>query len=455
MKDSKKGDGELLPRNVILVDSSSTSRKLFSQNIELFTGAKVHTMANADEVIDQINRKDNPTEFHLIISDNMVGDENTILKIFYTVNSQKLGIPIILLGKNPKVAADVTEIDKERWREVVKAAGKLMEVTAEDMAELEVPDYYPLSLYGVLFNFKTSHTIYLKNSSSEYTIWKKPGENISKSEVRELLFQGYRKLYLSKLIRLEFIEGLSINILHSLKSSDLSAIEKLNATSVAFDMTTQKLIESGFSKESLEQSKSVINAIVSVTASSDGLDVFLDILTEGNESYLYRHTMMICAVAQGCLTHLEWGNKNQIVCVCYAAFFHDLTIPEDHLCRVQSLEELNSSKLSTTDLDRIDKHALRASEIVKDFSQVPIGVDQIILQHHGSLNGVGISKERSLDNRLSPLAIVFIVVEEFVSQLIKKEGAKPLDIIQSLSSVYEKGKEKKVLEAIKKSFTGK
>lgn len=444
--------GVELPRKIMLVESSSVVRKLFAQNLELYAGAEVQFFADADAVIDKLNRNDE--EYNLIITENMVGDENTSLKIYYTVNSQKLNIPIILLGKNPKISKEVTEIEKEEWRKVVKEAAKLMEVNAQQMYEMKVPEFYPISVYSILFDFYTPLDIWVKNNKGDFSVWKKANEKITLQEVRSLILKKQKHIFIDSLFRLSFTDFISEALFKMMKDDSYSAEERINATGVAFTNTIDSLKESGFTEKNVEGTKEIIKSMSSVAATTNGLDDLLSILQDSTESFLYKHSLMICAVASNCLEHLEWGTEDQIKNICFAAFFHDITIPEDQLCSIQERTELNDKELGVEDLDRVDKHALEASELISNFPEVPFGVDQLILQHHGSLNGLGFSKTDALDNRLSPLAIVFIVVESFIHHLLKNENTevRPAIFIKVLESRFNKGKEKKVLDAIAKSF---
>lgn len=440
-----------LPRNVILVDSSSTSRKLFSQNLEIYTGARVHLMANADEVIDKITRKDG-IYYDLIISDNMVGDENTILKIFYTVNSKKLDIPIIVLGKNPKISHEVTEIDKEKWREVIKKSAQLMEVKSESMIEMEVPELYPFPLYVLLYDFKAPMNLYLSDKDKK-EVWKRKDEPISKNEVRKLMLQGNKNIFVPNIQRIELTDFISERALSAIKESNLTLSDKVNATGRVFDITMGKLKDNGFDNKTLDLTKDLVESVVKITASTPGLEDFLEVIQESEESFLYKHSLLICSLAKGCLSHLEWGNKTQEKVLIYAAFFHDLALFEDELCEIHDLEGLKELNLGLEKLDQVEKHALKASELIQSYPQIPLGVDQVILQHHGSLNGLGLpTANKALDNRLSPLAIVFIVLEDFAHKFLKGE-AKPKEIIRALEKKYAKGKERKVLEALNKVFS--
>ncbi|MCR9206311.1 MAG: hypothetical protein NXH75_17145, partial [Halobacteriovoraceae bacterium] len=96
-------------------------------------------------------------------------------------------------------------------------------------------------------------------------------------------------------------------------------------------------------------------------------------------------------------------------------------------------------------------HARLASEMVKTFPRCPMGADAIILQHHGTTNGMGFTLDYKDD--ISPLAKVLIIAEAFVEELIKEKnkGAIPPNIdmiIEVLRSRFTKHTYKKIINCL-------
>ena len=112
-------------RRAILVENNPDLRRLYELNLDLYLGMEVISLHNADSVSDYLK---NDTEIDLIISEKQVGDENTILKVFYAVQSNKLDIPIFLLGDEPKVANEVKSFEKENWQAVVRSAAVTLRI---------------------------------------------------------------------------------------------------------------------------------------------------------------------------------------------------------------------------------------------------------------------------------------------------------------------------------------
>ena len=128
----------------ILIEPNPELRSLIAQNLQMYCDTDITFRFNADDVTDHLKQDSN---YNLIVCCSQVGDENTILKVYYYVKSQKLNIPIIMLGKNHKIANEVEMVeDPNNWKLTIKKAAKILGVNAEKMMEKEVPDYYQLTL---------------------------------------------------------------------------------------------------------------------------------------------------------------------------------------------------------------------------------------------------------------------------------------------------------------------
>ncbi len=438
-----------LSRKIILVESDSNWRKLLAQNLELYTGSEIILKSNADEVTEFL--KDNE-DVGLIISENMVGEEYTILKIYYYINSNKYNIPIILLGENPKIAGEVTMMEKEDWKLIVKEAAKLLTITAESMSEMQVPKYYPISIRSLLEMKSLPVTIFEVNDGN-YSTLIKANQEIHKGKLQSMMTNGVSHLFINHKVRLKFANAFSAHISTILESMNLDKDERVAITGTAFDSAATILQEVGMSDEAAIASRETINSMLEICRQSHSLNDLIDILQRDNDSYLYRHSLMISIISHHVISHMEWGNEDQKNKICFAAFFHDITISDDELCTIHSKEELDNSCLDDDTKERVKNHALKAYELLEKYPHVPIGAEDIILKHHGAMGGIGFPAPESFDSRISRLAIAFRVVEDYAHQILCCKGDKVNvePILQNLKERYNKGQYRKVFEALDKA----
>lgn len=435
-----------LPRKIVLIESDSALKRILYQNLELYTGSKVEFVKDADDLVDYLKREEEQPD--LIISENMAGDEYTILKVFYYVNSQKLGIPVILLGENPKLKEQVVQIERSNWPAVIKAAAKLMSVDATSMYELTVPEFYPINII-ILFGLATTPVDLFLKENSEYKSWLESGKELNQETIKEMLVNGAERVYLKRADRLSFAKLVSEH-LQTLLQNEKDPAKLSTYAGESFNSIAAILTTTGFSEEMVRHSKVTIEAMEKIIKGSPKLDVLMSMLLKDESSVAWRHSLMNAVVASAMVEKIEWGNPDQINKLVFTSFFHDICIPDDRLATIHSVAELEEAKLKPDEKVKVEQHAIRACELLKSHPGVPFGVDSIILQHHGVQNGVGFPTDH-LDNRISPLAIVFRVAEDYVHQLLSVEKPNAIAIIKSMENRYNKGQYQKAMVALKAS----
>lgn len=433
-----------LNRRILLVENDSALRKILTQNLELYTGSQIIPIRDADALIDHLKREEEDPD--LIISENMVGDEYTILKIFYYVNSQKLGIPIILLGENPKVKEQVTQIQRSDWALAVKTAAKLMNVTAQEMSEFEVPTYYPVPV-GALLGLKSAPTDLFLRNDDNYQCWFGAGGEISEKGVSEKILDGCKLVFVRSVDRLAFAKGMTEHLQTLLKSeSDVGT--RVSITGQSFNSVAELLKNTGFNAESIALAKVTIDSVEQIASSSPKLEELMAILMRDESSIAWRHCVMTSVVAHAMLGKIDWGTKEQRAKVVFAAFFHDICIPEDKYAAIHNGGELMQAGFKPEEVVKVERHAYAACELIQGYPDVPFGSESIILQHHGMPNGIGFPQDH-LDNRITPLAIVFRIAEDYVHQMLDAEKPDTFFILKSMASRYTKGHYQKALEALR------
>lgn len=435
-----------LPRTILFVESSQAMRKLMVNNLELYTGAKIVCLKNSEELADFFKTGKSA---NLIVTEDMVDGEYTSMKIVYFVNSQKINIPVIVMGMNSKLAGKATMIEKENWRELIKEAAKLMHVTSETMMEMVVPDYYPFQMASLLSMREAPVDLYLEEADG-INVWLLAQSKIDKKQIEDFLLKGTKTFYVGKYHRLEFVEKLSAELMILLNDPNLSFQNRVAATQTAMENTCTLIEKFGMDKKSIDSSRTAVESIYKMAMMTPGLDDLIDVIARDTSSYVYKHTLMISIVSHQLISKMEWGNTEQQKKISMAAFFHDVSIADDRLCKIHSSKELKDSNLPETLKQKIERHAFHASELMAKMPDLPMGTESIVLQHHGTLNGIGFADEH-LDNRLSPLSIVFLVTEDFVHRMLAEEKPDRKAILLELSLKYNKGQYRKCYEALEKA----
>ena len=108
--------------------------------------------------------------------------------------------------------------------------------------------------------------------------------------------------------------------------------------------------------------------------------------------------------------------------LCMASIFHDITLPNDRLSTIRSLDELEeqASDFTKNELELFRNHTIHAAQLVQKFRTIPEDVANIIAQHHEMPDGSDFPRKLQA-NGLTPLSCVFIVAHEIVRKLVQNK----------------------------------
>jgi HD-GYP domain-containing protein (c-di-GMP phosphodiesterase class II) len=254
--------------------------------------------------------------------------------------------------------------------------------------------------------------------------------------------------------RLEFTNLVSSIVVKTLDDPNLSHEARVKATEQGYDLVGGLLGEADevtpevvkISKKCMESVNKVINEVPKVKN-------LLQQMLENKTGYLYLHSVMGTYVSRHIVNEISWGSDEHAEKLSFVFFFHDMFLAPVFARHpdLQFEEDLVFQEaLAEQEKEVVINHARLASEMVKTFPRCPMGADAIILQHHGTTNGMGFTLDFKDD--ISPLSKVMIISEAFVEELIhcKNEGREPNlpDIIMILSEKFTKHTYKKIIKCL-------
>ena len=173
-------------------------------------------------------------------------------------------------------------------------------------------------------------------------------------------------------------------------------------------------------------------------------------LLSNKASYLYKHIQILSYVSLHLIKHADWAKKEHEEKLMFASFFHDILLKTDEQAKICSKEEFDKADLNFEEKETLKHHALRASELARIFPKAPAGVDLLIRQHHGALNGVGFPENYSPN--LSPLTLNFMVAEAYTDKVIEAGDGKIHKqlIFSYLNRRFPTSRFKKIIGALEK-----
>lgn len=403
----------------LLVEKPGNLRELHSINLNTYVGTEVLTKDRLDQA--QVLIENLPKLDLLIISIEGIDGDQEASKFIAFLDEQKIKVPIIALGsgsafdqKGP-VVDDPSDIKK-----LVQTAARILGVTAQDMVNKIVPDYVPMPIQYFIPEADVPCDVFLRKVTNENTEFQKKfsaNTEVDPDLFNVILESGVSELYVPARYRLKFVSNLTDTVRGRINDNTITPEARMSALDRGMTILQEEIKINGLTPETTMLARESIDAVIATSRESPKLSALMDKLLSNKSSYLYTHTQLVTFVAFHIISNLDWGTEEQQHKLSFVAFFHDITLESDHLAKIHSEKDLRKAQLTRAEIDAVNRHALNSMEIVQDVDHMPIGADVIIKQHHGKTNGIGFASNFSAS--ISPLAIVFIIAEDFVSRVLE------------------------------------
>lgn len=428
----------------LLVENNPRLEAFYRLNLSVWLGLDAFAVDKAEAAIRELDLR--PFEFRLIIVRARIGKEATARAVQEFLKSKNLNVPVIVLGQND--SANQLQVNNSLdLKTLVKTAATALNITAKDMSAKVVPDYYPipLSFFSAL---KKPVCDVFAMEGSEMKISFEASQDIALDALDALEVSGHKELYVKKLDRLSFVSDLSNELISTLQQEELSEDEQITANEKTVEVLSKKLLTLGITEETVALAKKSMDTMRSQARANPKLSRLMEKLLSNKASYLYKHTQILTYVSLHIVHNMEWGTPEQEEKIAFISFFHDIALENDVQAQINSTNELRRADLTNEARSLVDRHAQLAAELVSKYPHAPMGADQIIRQHHGQMNGIGFSEHYGAN--VSPLAVVFIVAEEF-TRIIMKQEAGPFDkdaMLRDLKSEFPTSRFAKVIEKL-------
>lgn len=419
---------------VLLIDDPLLE-DIYSLNLKMYTDTDAlvkRSCADVKSLFEHIPAVD------LIIARDNEAEVSTALEIYeFLKDTGRDYIPIIVLGNKKYTFANVLD-PKADVSKLIKLAAKLLGITAKDIANRLMPEFLPIPL-SHFQNLDTVNIDVFKRSSEEngnsmYYKCFEAHRPITAKDIENVRKMGHRHLYIMSGERLKFTNFFTRQVVLKVREEKDPA-KKNQLLQQAVDFVRSEASSTlNLSEETLEVANVAIEETLNMIEKSNALKHFMKTLLENTSGFGFQHCQMITYVAFHIIEKMEWGSKEQQQKLSFVAFFHDIVLQEEDHIKIHSQLDFDSTELDERSKKLITNHAYLACDLVSRIPNAPMGADQVIKQHHGAYNGVGFPKE--YHHALSPLAIVFMVAEEFVHNLLKNKDS--FDFAEGMARIRRK-----------------
>lgn len=438
----------------ILVEENTDLKDLYSLNLSTILNTNVIVRKNAEDAINLLKIL---PDINLIIIKNKINDESSAFIVSEFIESEQLQIPMIILGENKDLAKNHQVLPEPvKLETLIDTAGKLLGLGGiAESQEKAIPDYIPVSATYFLNLTETPCDIYIriKKSPSEFQFVKRihVRDHFSREDIEKYMMGGLKEFYVPKDFRVNFTKYVTNQIIKKLEKKDLPPDERFKTNADSYDFVRDYIQKFGFDDTAIELTESTINSINHSVKANPQLNQFLEMLKKNKVSYAYQHCHLLALLGFNILKNLDWGSTDQFDKMCFVAFFHDISLSNDEMMKIGTTEELETSGLSSEDKTEVLEHAKRSAEMILTHADAPFGVDIVIMQHHGATDGVGFSDD--YHHPLSPLAMVIIVIEEFINEVfILKKALNLKEVFARLHTRFHQTNYEKIVVALEKSI---
>lgn len=424
---------------VILVEDNKVLNDLISINLTSYLNVDVIHRKNAQEALGLLSILPN---IDLIITTAKVMDEPTAQILSHHILTNKLETGLIVLGSNEKSVNDFTIhiANPKDWESVVHACAKILGINEDIIARKPIPDYAPLPI-RYLLNLDSINCdvfIRIKKSPTEYQFIKRihNGDTFSKESIMRYTEQGLENFYIDKDAYKNFTIFLSNRLVEKMDSPTTEITQKIQIMGESYEIAINEISRLGFNSETIQLTESIIQNMVINFQKTPEMSGLLHKVINSETQLLFQRCHMTSVVASEMVKNLKLTDPLAHNKIAYASFFHDIMLADhEGLSKINSTEELDNAKLSDDDREMVMNHAREAAIIIRKLPDTPLGADEIIMNHHGALNGVGFSD--SIE-KLPDLSKVFVIAHNFVLNLIlfKEKGGEPKPITEELYKRY-------------------
>ncbi len=444
---------------VILIENNKTMNDLLSVNLTSYLGVDLIHRHNAQEALNLLSILPN---VDLIITTAQVEEEDTANVINNYLMDNQLDIGLIVVGQALRVRSKNSIIVENvlDWEKVIQMSAKALGINEKVLSKKIIPDYVPVPVdyFLNLDSVNCDVFIRIKKSPTDFQYVKRihNGDSFSKDSIERYKLQGLDFFYIPKDNHRNFAIFLSNKLVEKLDSPDLSETKKIQLMGESYDIATKEILKLGFNSETVQLTDAIITNMVKNFEKSPEMSGLLHKVINSKTGLIFQRSHMTSIVACEMIKNLKLKSNSAYEKVAFAAFFHDIMLADNEdFTKINSFEELEKAELNETDWEMIFNHAHDAADLVINHPEAPIGSDDIIRHHHGSVHGKGFS---NIIEKLPDLSKVFIIAHNFVLELIKykENGAsEPKPITDELYKRYPSADALIIIKSLEKTLKKK
>jgi HD-GYP domain-containing protein (c-di-GMP phosphodiesterase class II) len=291
--------------------------------------------------------------------------------------------------------------------------------------------------------------VYIRMPQGNYVRLYKIGDDLDNNDIRQLKKRGesfYQKIQKSTQVTSAIRPETTLKNLDQALDKDKLPFDQAAALfNQSIDQVRDLLQNGGFDQNAQMIAKKSIELAVRALGSKPRLATILKQLKDKSGDYIITHSFLVGQVACALAYQMQWPSSSTYLKLSLAAFLHDISLNSTDLALIDYLPDAESSgRFSHQDILALKMHPVKASELSRNFTEIPSDVDQILNQHHERPDGKGFPKQIS-GKAISPLAALFIIAHDMVHAMYKDETLTYQKFLHDRQDYYSVGQFKKII----------
>lgn len=420
-----------MSRTLVVCDNEFLS-VLYVMNLEVYLATSVELVTTAEAAIAIHKKKKN---FDLIISLDTINKQDAFKEIDTYRGSYGVKTPLIKVGADADLDIDAKTFavsSRYNIQSLLKKSASILNVTAKQMAELQMGDYYPISMTTVEGLSKAPCNLYYDVTGQKKILART--DDPMEEDIKRIKSLGVDQVYVKSSDRLVIVNNASIRLIEKItlalkNSAGESTDKKVEVLNDGYEFAMANLFTSDEVKQEMAEIASASSRVMTeVVKENIQLKALISTLMNNKSGYIFIHSMITSYVANHIIKNVTWGGDGQSDKINFVLFFHDIYLAPLYLKYPELKFEkslLDSPLLTSKEVDIVMNHARLAAELVVTYKRCPMGADILIKHHHGMKKGSGFATKYPED--LSPLSKVLLIAEAFVEEFVAvtDAGKKP------------------------------
>lgn len=435
----------------ILIEPHDDFRMIFSLNLSTFVGTNIIIRKNAEEAIELLKIL---PEINLIIAKVKVGEEQTALKINQYLKQEGLETSLIVLGQCPPLEKEATCLkDPINWEILIKEAARHLGVSMKD--KKIQPDYIPVGLHFFYHIQKTPCDVFIriKKGLNEYQFVKRihSKDTFDQTDIKKYQEQGLKEFYVPKDYIQYFTTFVTTQLVQKLERDDISIEDRILTTANAHEIVRDNIQVMGLDESTIELAEASINSMIKSVKNSPEVAALIKFLFSNKVSHAYQQSHLMALMSHYILSKQSWYKPEHLDILSFVSFFADVTLKSQQQMQITSLKDLNESNLTDEERNAVMNHAKDSVTILKNHPDVGDYIKTVLVQSHGTLNGVGFAENPP--EELHPLSKVFVISDSFVKILLNPSlPSTKKEILPLLYSRFTNPSYQKIIKALESRY---